>query len=1765
LSLAATGFASPARAQGTDDCSAASTSAAISGTGTFSVDTSASTTGSPLPSCAPMTSDVWFYWTATASGTATVSLCGGAAVDTVMGVWANGSPAGSCPTTQIGCNDDFCSVQSQVSFPAVSGTSYFIQIGSYNGGATFSGTFTIGLSSPPPNDDCSTPTAIAGTGLFPFSQLLATTGTQGQTEPLCLAFGSPAIANDVWFAWTAPSTGVATVETCSQTSVDTKIAAYAGLGCPSGPALACNDDTCSLQSRIQFACQAGSVYTLQIGTYPFATGGTGNLNITVGPPQIKLSQVYVTNTNVGTPTTNSYVELYNAGPVAQPLGGWSVQTATSTGAFLAAGATNLPAVSLAPGKYLLVAEAISTAVPAGQAPAPPAPDVAGVAVLSITTLKVALVSSTTLLPSTTGQPTYLANPTLVDFVGIGTSANWNELAATGGLNAIANNAPAISAAHAIYRINGGAQDLNDNKVDFAVGFPAARNSATPANLGLTSIGSALPLTLQAGQTAHLTATPFRTATNDLLPGTSVSIDATALGAGIMAMVDTGVAGDDLAGDGIFSADVTVALGTLSGSYALPVTVTNGASSGGSYICLFVTPAGAPNNDNCTSAQSVAIPSTTAGTVSGATVESNPFVTAGNASTTGMSNRRGVWYSVVGNGDTLNASLCGTTPVLDSVMMVMTGSCDGMTIISNNDDFCGSLNASQVSWCSQAGSTYYIWVAPFATGASVATFTLNVTDSGPCGGAFPVTSCLGVAGPYSEVEPGYGIHTNDGCASTPNRFTDIPTPGLIPTTYRGTARGMIGNRDVDCYRFLAATSDIITITIDTLGSNAQAQLIQLGAGGACPSTIVQSTPVFVARCPTGIQTMTSFVNAGTWYAVQVVGGIGIQVSPAVTVFGGQMPGGKTYQYKFDVSIGGVPPNDNCANATTLTLGAVAVTSTTISATNDGVSSCDPTGNDIWYQVNTVAPGILNVDTCTSLIDTVLTVYSTCGGTELACNDDCGGTPCGATSSCLSVPNLPAGNYKIRVSDKGVGGVIRVKASFVVGNDTCATAQLVSVPSVTAGTTVGATAESPAPPACAGPLPGGGESFTYTNAVWYRVVSPINQTITADTLASAYDSKIWVFDASAGCGALTCVTANDDAQGSPFQSKAAWVAQAGVEYRILVGPFSATTGNFILTVNGDPTPANDLCSNATVLSGDSGSIAGTTIGATALNNTSTAANPSCNPSYCMFDVWYTYTAPCSTNLTLSTCGTFDTTVSVHTLCADLTTSNQVTGACNDNGAAGCAPGSSLTVAVTGGTTYRIRVASSVSGLPNGNFTLTWALQDSDGDGVSNCSDGCPNDPLKIAPGVCGCGVPDTDSDGDGTANCIDGCPNDPFKIAPGICGCGIPDTDSDGDGTPNCTDGCPNDPLKVAPGICGCGTPDTDSDGDGTPNCIDGCPNDPAKIAPGICGCGVPDTDTDGDGTADCNDGCPGDPNKIAPGLCGCGVPDTDSDGDGTPNCHDGCPNDPNKIAPGICGCGVPDTDSDGDGIANCHDNCPSIANPTQADFDADGVGDACDNCMTVFNPTQADCDLDGVGDTCAILLGAADCNNNGVPDTCDISGGTSTDGNGNGIPDECETNGGTPYCFGDGSGNGGPDCPCNNNVPVGAHSGCANSLGVGARMYGAGQTSVSNDTLVLTMTDLPQNVFCVLVQGNTAQAGGFGTHLNDGLLCVNTSLRRLGARNSGSSGIILVPSGADPAISVMGQVPAAGATRFYQGIYRNLTGPCGFGTNGTNGVSVVWVP
>src|SRR6185312_11129272 len=136
---------------------------------------------------------------------------------------------------------------------------------------------------------------------------------------------------------------------------------------------------------------------------------------------------------------------------------------------------------------------------------------------------------------------------------------------------------------------------------------------------------------------------------------------------------------------------------------------------------------------------------------------------------------------------------------------------------------------------------------------------------------------------------------------------------------------------------------------------------------------------------------------------------------------------------------------------------------------------------------------------------------------------------------------------------------------------------------------------------------------------------------------------------------------------------------------------------------------------------------------------------------------------------------------------------------------------------------------------------------------------DDPTTVSPqAICGCDRSDLDdSDGDGMPDCIDFCPNKPDRGQDAVsCACAAASADADGDGTPNCMDRCPFDASKTAPAMCGCGREETDTDGDGVPDCLDACSVDPNKSVAGVCGCGQSDLDTDLDGTPDCQDKCSG---------------------------------------------------------------------------------------------------------------------------------------------------------------------------------------------------------------------------------------------------------------------------------------------------------------------
>jgi outer membrane protein OmpA-like peptidoglycan-associated protein len=180
---------------------------------------------------------------------------------------------------------------------------------------------------------------------------------------------------------------------------------------------------------------------------------------------------------------------------------------------------------------------------------------------------------------------------------------------------------------------------------------------------------------------------------------------------------------------------------------------------------------------------------------------------------------------------------------------------------------------------------------------------------------------------------------------------------------------------------------------------------------------------------------------------------------------------------------------------------------------------------------------------------------------------------------------------------------------------------------------------------------------------------------------------------------------------------------------------------------------------------------------------------------------------------------------------------------------------------------------------------SFKDSDGDGVPDEQDKCPEQKEDRDGFEDKDGCPDPDNDKDGIPDEKDKCPNEPEDFDNFEDEDGCPDLDNDKDGIPDKQDNCPNHPGPAA--TKGCPPDMLDDDGDGIPNTRDKCPNEPE----------------DKDGFQD-EDGCP----------------DPDNDQDGIPDQHDKCPNEPEDKDGFQDADGCPDPDNDGDGV--CDDN-PTI--------------------------------------------------------------------------------------------------------------------------------------------------------------------------------------------------------------------------------------------------
>ncbi|MCX6874982.1 MAG: M6 family metalloprotease domain-containing protein [Verrucomicrobia bacterium] len=210
---------------------------------------------------------VWWTWTPSVTGTATITTAG-SNYDTILAAYtgsAIGSLVAKASNDDVGGGDR----TSSIIFAVTAGVPIQIAVDGYNGA---SGTITLNVSVvyiPPANDmfagasvisNASSPVTVTGTN----------NGATAQTgEPAHAGSGPDA---SVWWQWTAPSDGTLQVSTAGS-SFDTVLGVYTGAAVNALTLRASNDDTSGTRtSYVSLAVTSGTTYFIAVDGYHGATG-----------------------------------------------------------------------------------------------------------------------------------------------------------------------------------------------------------------------------------------------------------------------------------------------------------------------------------------------------------------------------------------------------------------------------------------------------------------------------------------------------------------------------------------------------------------------------------------------------------------------------------------------------------------------------------------------------------------------------------------------------------------------------------------------------------------------------------------------------------------------------------------------------------------------------------------------------------------------------------------------------------------------------------------------------------------------------------------------------------------------------------------------------------------------------------------------------------------------------------------------------------------------------------------------------------------------------------------------------------------------------------------------------------------------------------------------------------------------------------------------------------------------------------------------------
>ncbi len=461
--------------------------------------------------------------------------------------------------------------------------------------------------------------------------------------------------------------------------------------------------------------------------------------------------------------------------------------------------------------------------------------------------------------------------------------------------------------------------------------------------------------------------------------------------------------------------------------------------------------------------------------------------------------------------------------------------------------------------------------------------------------------------------------NDECAAAtilainPTEVCAATSSGIINgATASAEANSCIGTANDDVWFEFTATNVKHTIAIGNVAGN-DTDLVHAVYSGSCGS-------LSLVYCSDPDSSTANGLTAGQTYRVRVYSKSAAATTTTFTVCVGTPPL--------------PPPNDDCANATTVAVNAddscALVTAGTIALATGSPEANTCTGNDdddVWFEFTATSTShiisLLNVTGSTPDLFHVVYQGDVCGSlTQLYCSN-----PDTSVANGLTIGQT----YKVRIyTFTGTGGQT-TSFNICVGtpppppaNDGCATATVLTVnPTLECTAFENGTVEWATPSAEANTCTGSDD-----DDVWYQfTATSTSHNISLYNVTGSTNNLVHVLYEGADCATMAQLYCSDP------NASTAQNLTVGQTYKIRVYSFSATTGQdtaFSICVSTLPAPpANDECATATVVPVNPTDVCDQKIPGTILAATASPQANGCAGS-ADDDVWYEFTATNATHL-------------------------------------------------------------------------------------------------------------------------------------------------------------------------------------------------------------------------------------------------------------------------------------------------------------------------------------------------------------------------------------------------------------------------------------------------------------------------------------------------------------------------------------------------------